>query len=912
MEDINKMKNEERGCERFALLIFSLYNISMICASIRMQWENWMTFSLISLLVVAWVVFLGKYRDYQFRAKFVTILIQISINLYAIFEKDLSNILLILIALAVLTCLYGISDIIKISMISAMLLFFYRGVIMQSLNQMTMEYGFEMLFLMGNVLMIELLLHFWLRKRDQNSIQIMKTIEALKETERSKDDFLANISHEIRTPINTICGMSEMVLQEENLEKIREQVFDIQAAGRNLMSVVSDILDFSELQSEKVEIAEEAYNITSTINDVINMTMARKNEKNIELIVDCDSNIPCGLLGDEKKIRRVIMNLVNNALKFTEDGCVTIAIEYRKEDYGINLSVTVRDTGIGMNEEDVEKMFCSFNQVDTKRNRQNGGIGLGLAISKTIVLKMGGIITAKSKLGKGSVVKFVVPQKVLDERPIVNVEHKEKLNLAIYIDMEQFKMRAIRDEYSNTIRHMLEQQHVKNHICRNLAELKRRETFEHFTHVFTSFVEYQQDSKYFDELAERTKVIVILDKYQEKHISNPNLVRIYKPFYILPIVAILNGDAEEAGGKYVHQPEKFMAPAAHVLVVDDNVMNIRVIEGLLSNYQIKVSTAFSGQEALEKIETMEYDFVFMDHMMPEMDGVETLHRMRKKVGAYYQKVPIIALTANAVAGTREMFLAEGFSDFVEKPVELSVLERVIKRNLPMNKIVFAEKKNIRKEEEFKIGDLDVEKGICYCGGKEKYLKMLQLHSISAKDTREKIEYCFEQQNWKDYTIALHAVKSSMLSIGAVKLSALAKKLEAAGKENNTEYIYAHHKEMIVEYNRIAKMLQENSMVNVKKPKEEGVGVQSIPVLTDGEFEQQLIALEEAMYALDGQQMIVILSELQKYQYYGTALKETLAPIQRKVEMTDYMSAVDAVSKLKEKLKHSQKGDGNSC
>ena len=911
MEDINKRNHEERGCERFVLLLFSVYDIGMIFSSVRMQWEAWMTFSLVIILVLAWFVFLGKYRDYKFRAAFITILIQISINLYAIFEEDLSKTLFILIALAVLTCLYGITDIIKISLISTTLLFFYRGVIMQSMGVMRFEYALEMLLQMGQVLVIELLLWFWVKKREQSSHQIMETIDVLKEAERSKDDFLANISHEIRTPINTICGMSEMVLREENVQNIHEKVFDIQTAGRNLMSVVSDILDFSELQSGKVEIVEEAYNITSTINDVINMTMARKNEKNIELIVDCDSHMPCGLLGDEKKLRRVIMNLVNNAIKFTEEGCVSIIIEHRKEDYGINLSVTVKDTGIGMNEEDVENIFSSFNQVDTKRNRQNGGIGLGLAISKAIVLKMGGIITAKSKLGKGSVVKFVVPQKVLEEQPIINIQHKKKLNLAIYIDMEQFKMRVIRDEYSNTIRHMLEQQQVKNHICRNLAELKRREAFEHFSHIFISLVEYLEDSDYFDEVAERTNVIVIIDTYQEKYISNPKLLRIYKPFYILPIASMLNGRTEEASRKYAYQTEKFAAPEAHVLVVDDNAMNIRVIEGLLANYQMKVSTAYSGQEALEKIETMEYDFVFMDHMMPEMDGVETLHRIRNKVGSYYQKVPIIALTANAVAGTREMFLAEGFSDFVEKPLELSVLERVIKRNLPEKKLVFTKKQSKKEEkEEFKIGDLDVEKGIRYCGGKEKYLKILGLHSCSAKDTREKIERYYEQQNWKDYTIAVHAIKSSMLSIGAVPLSELAKQLEAAGKEENITYICAHHKEMIAEYNRVTRMLQENTTVNPKK--EEATVKQSLPVLEDDLFEAQVTELEEAMYALDGQKMLAILSELQKYQYCGTSLEQALAPIRRKVEMSDYMSAVDAIVRVKKELKQNEKGDAESC
>ena len=196
-------------------------------------------------------------------------------------------------------------------------------------------------------------------------------IDTLIEAEQSKDDFLANVSHEIRTPVNTICGMSEMALREQDMKKMRDEVLDIRDAGHNLMSIVNDILDFAQLQQDKMDIEEEAYNITSTINDIINMALARKGDKQIEFIVDCDANIPSGLLGDEKKIRRVIMNIVDNAIKFTNDGGVIIDIHARREDYGINLCVSVKDTGSGIGEESLEKLFESFSQVDTRRNRSS-------------------------------------------------------------------------------------------------------------------------------------------------------------------------------------------------------------------------------------------------------------------------------------------------------------------------------------------------------------------------------------------------------------------------------------------------------------------------------------------------------------------------------------------------------------
>ena len=485
---------------------------------------------------------------------------------------------------------------------------------------------------------------------------------------------MANMSHEIRTPINTVCGMSEMILREEISDTVRKDVFDIQTAGRNILSVVSDILDFSELESGNMELIEEPYNITSTINDIMNMTIAKKNKKNIEIIVDCDANIPSGLVGDEQKIRRAIMNIVDNAIKFTNEGGVVITVYARKEEYGTNLCVNVKDTGIGMNEETIEKLFTSFNQVDTKRNRQEGGIGLGLAISKAIVTKMGGFITVKSTLEKGSEVQLVIPQKVLEEKPIVSLNDADKIHVAAYIDTEKYDFATVREGYRNSIQHMVEQLGVSFRWCKNLSELKRRVEKENFSHVFISWEEYCEDQQYFEELSYRQKVILVHDREHQEYTPG-QMLYIYKPFYVLSVASLLfNGESiiQSMDGSH-YQNRRFIAPRASVLVVDDNVMNLRVVEGLLRPYKIKVFVAGSGKEALQKIESMEFDFVFMDHMMPEMDGVETLHRIRQKPGQYFKNVPIVALTANAIGGAREMFLSEGFADFVSKPIEISVL-----------------------------------------------------------------------------------------------------------------------------------------------------------------------------------------------------------------------------------------------
>lgn len=919
------MEQPQRKIEKLVLFIFSVYDIAIFTVSVVAGWQVWESILIMVGLVASWIVYAGQYKHYYFRVGFVAGVMQMIIWLYELNVKNLYSVLLIFSTLVIVAAMYGVVKVCIMFYTSLLFIFFCEIFIKQQISINSMDDMFRVIFQLLNGLCAVGMLHFWLSKRDKTNIEFVKTIEELKSVEKSKDDFLANVSHEIRTPINTICGLSEVILQEDDMEKIQKNICYIRTAGRNLMSVVSDMLDFSELQSGKMQLEEEAYNITSTINDIINMMLAKIEQKKIELIVDCEASLPCELLGDEKKIRRVIMNVIDNAIKFTEEGCVSFYINYRKEEYGINLIITVKDTGIGMKEKSLEKLFSSFSQLDTRRNRQNGGVGLGLAISQVIVRMMGGVINVKSKFGKGTTVKIVIPQKVLDDRPIARLEHREKVNIGIYIDMEQFRMMEIRDEYSANIQHMVEQMQVKHLVCRNLSELKRRHSYEKFAQIFISLVEYKQDKEYFDELSLHIMVIVILYRSDECELNNPNLLRLYKPFYIIPIVLLFNQWMTGMPKQNWKKKEKMIAPEARILVVDDNLMNLKVMEGILEKYQICVATAGSGKEALEKLEDKSYDLVFMDHMMPEMDGVEALHLIRAKKGRYFETLPIVALTANAIAGAREMFISEGFTDFLEKPVENSVLERVLIRNLPKEKVNFIEEELLKKEHnekveelteerteviepepEYAIGDLDVQKGILYCGGKDKYIDILKITLDTAQENQGKVAELFDKENWKDYIIVVHGIKSSMLSIGAMKLSGLAKKLEMAGKENDIEYIRQNHNAMLVEYKRVEDILTAHPLVCTKS--EDNVLAQDFPVLEDDMFDRIIEDLEDAAYDLDEKRMLYFINELQKYQYNGIPLYKATETVIRKVKMSDYMSAVETASKLKTDLQKKKKGE----
>ena len=937
-------KREQMGIERFMLLFYFLCNFAMTGVGLRLGWSIGLLLLMDAGWLFSFVLHCVNFRTYEFRAYIVASMMQISTVVWYVSTASLSMTVPVLSILTVILVLYGIPEIVYVSTVATSLLCIYHFFIQKTVDLPSGDSIIQTALEIFSVYLINYIVYFLIKKRLEGIEKQMKIIISLKEAERSKDDFMANVSHEIRTPINTICGMSEIILREELDDQVRSDVFSIQTAGRNLQSIVSDVLDFTEMQSGKMALAEEAYNITSTINDVINMSMARKNSKQIELVVDCEADIPCSLIGDEQKIRRVIMNLVNNALKFTPEGCVSIIISARKTNYGINLVVRIKDTGIGMKKESLEKLFTNFNQVDTKRNRQEEGIGLGLAISQALVDLMGGFITVSSEYGKGTEVQFVVPQKVGDSTPIATVQDRERVNAAIYINMDQYDLPEVREEYSQLIFHMISQLKVKCHVCQNLPELKRRAERETLTHIYISFEEYEEDRVFFDKMAQVTEVILILERYNETKISNPKIQRMYKPFFILPVVKTLNYEKLARGMEtnYSYQG-KFIAPDANILVVDDNLMNIRVIEGLLQPYKIKVSIATSGAEALEKIDNMIYDVVFMDHMMPEMDGIETMQRIRKKQGNYFRKIPIIAVTANAVGGMREVFLNVGFQDFIAKPIEVSVMERVLRRILPQEKILpvpedgdnaakesqqlnqhespetsrgaeatqgsaegaqrNAEGAQRNAERAQRSTDLpedsfNEQMGTMYCGSLEGYIDIMQMVSRDGQEECDKIARFYADKDWQNYTTLVHALKSTMRSIGVEKLSNMAKELELAGKRGDEKYIQENHDAMLLEYARILNILKESKTVN---PQEEQESLGDLEALTDGELDRIALEFEDAAFAFEHGQMAAIAERLSNGSYQGHPLNELVKPIIRKIEMSDYLSASEAVARLRERI-----------
>lgn len=843
-EKRDKTTKNQKKIERIVLAIYSLHVAAMFVTALMAGWNIFAVEMLLITLAVGWYVHIREYKDYVYRAKFISVIAWIAFVIYAVHAVSFTSMLSTMVSLIVLLGIFCIPEIIYMGVGLSTLVILYHGFFAHTITVSSVNDVIRVVLYFFSVYVVAFVTWVSVRTQQDTSSRLMENIHELELAEQSKDDFMVNVSHEIRTPINAVCGMSEAILQENIPESVRRDVIDIQTAGRNLLSSVSNILDFSELESSKLELAEENYNITSTITDIINMALTLENGKQLELIVDCDANLPSSLLGDEQKFRRIVMNLLDNAIKFTKEGGIILRIRGRKEEYGMNLVVSVKDSGIGIERVDMEKIFVSFSQVNSKRNREEGGVGLGLAISQALVRRMGGFITLKSTPGVGSEFLFTIPQKVIDETPIVSIRNKNQIYAICYFNMDHFNYSLVRDGYEELMAHMMEKLGIMMRNCRNLAELKRRMEYENYTHYFISWTEYCEDRAFFEALAKETTVVLILDYGQEIQ-PGSNMLRIYKPFTVLSIAAVLNGQKMmQNGEQHFALHHRFVAPEAKVLVVDDNAMNLKVMARLLLPYQIKVTMAGSGQEALDKLGSMEYDCVFLDHMMPEMDGVETLHKIRNKQGTYFQALSVIAFTANAIGGAREMFLAEGFDDFIAKPIELSVLERMLRRYIPAHKQMMAEeeemgsakrefsqedveetldKQQIPKDGQREPDDADalaalgraginVQQGITYCGDQEGFRDILKIYHTEGMKRRTKLEQFFKEKDWKNYVIIAHSLKSNSKGIGANELAELAMKLEMAGKEDKIDYIFEHHEELLDRHDELLKNLAESSFL----------------------------------------------------------------------------------------------------
>lgn len=755
------------------------------------------------------------------------------------------------------------------------------------------------------MLMAQLFLIVVVRGANANQEKMRKSVEDAQRAERYQSDFLANISHEIRTPLNAIIGMCELILRENSLsDSVRENCYNIQASGKSLLTIINDVLDFSKIESGHMELINLEFNIASILNDVINMSEARRQAKDIEILVDADPDIPRGLIGDEVRIRQVMTNLMTNAIKFTEKGSVTLSVSHTQQDYGVNLVVSVLDTGIGITEENIEKLFTSFRRVDTRKNRAVEGTGLGLAICKRLVKQMGGFISVSSKYGAGSEFRFVIPLKVADSRPFASVRSPERIYVAACFG-EQASAEGQERIFCETSQRL----GIRYRCAGDIESLKALTASEDFTHVFVSSGEYLRDSDFFARTADRLRVFVIQNRI-DALVLPAGVKAIFRPFYVIPAVSALNNESlvvnlNERRGADI----RFTAPKAKILIVDDNAVNLKVATGLMQPYHMQIMTAQSGAEAIAMLRSRDIDVVFMDHMMPGMDGVEATQIIRGMEGVY-RTLPIIALSANAVNGAREMYLNAGFNDFLAKPIELSTLDRILRSYLPREYLEappttdrrsWGRRKSDRPASE-QAAILDLNRGVSYSGGnQETYRETLALFLQKSEETIWQLDQLFAQQDGKNYTIMVHALKSTSLSIGAVGLSELSRELEALGKAGDLGSAGKQHAEMLRRYREVAGAIRQHlsETGSIQTPPEEtNLTLSEMPI---AELRQSIEKARSACRRFDGDAVASIAADTSAFSFGGEPLRDYFGRAAQMAADFEYEAAERILTVLEAKV-----------
>lgn len=600
---------------------------------------------------------------------------------------------------------------------------------------------------------------------------------------RAKTNFVSNMSHEIRTPMNSIVGITEILLRSHHSPKEQEYLLNIQSSGRVLLTIINDVLDCSKMESGKMQLFDEPYDTFSLFHDLKISMENRIANCPLELIYDIDPDIPCTLKGDMGRIRQIITNLVNNAIKYTEKGSIRFTVRVRQKNADkVMLYYAVEDTGIGIRKEDQKILFDAFQRVEMDRNRYVEGTGLGLTISQNLVNMMGGVIEVESEYGKGSRFFFTIEQTIIDPTPVSAVNYNGQ----------------------------------KDNVTEKEAECL------------------------------------------------------------------------------------FIAPEAHILLVDDNELNLVVAKELLKPLRMQIDTAENGLQAVKMVRGSQYDLVLMDHMMPVMDGIEAAKAIRALPEDKYQKLPIIALTANAMVDARKEFLNAGMNGFVAKPIDFARICNQLKLWLPKDLVRDVPKEEAKKLLADDLSDREIqpedpqmgfsfEEGVKHCGSKAALMKTIRIFYRTIDSKANKIEQCLKEGLISDYVIEVHALKSSALLIGAVPLSEAAKELEDYGKQGKTEVLEEKTPDVLTLYRDLKNILRPYAEKEEDAKKE----------FSDGEWITALQQIHQCIEQFDLDGVDQIMEQLEEYQV-PECIRESMDQLRvyvADVSMEEIMELTDTMTGL---------------
>ena len=791
------------------LLTYTIFSVILVAEIFVMDWEKWMTFLILGGVLLSWYIYFSNIGSGRMRLWVCSLLMMATFFYYGTHDTSTFDLAVVICVVMFLYTMTGIHSLVTLCQFT-----YYITMAYEIINLAAGGMKFDSLTLTRTLLHVAVVtMTAWISRTIINKWQEVlghskEEITKLNESTGRLNDFIANVSHEIRTPINTILGLCDIEIGKETDRDRKNDLVAIEEAGKRIGEQISNILDFSEIDRNDVAVNYEDYMLSSVFNDLVSEIEPHR-KKNIELIIDVEPSIPSVMNTDVDKLKKILWHLIINGIKFTNEGGVYVHVSSVSQVYGINLIIEVKDTGIGMDEHQLEMIYDDFYKADSGRDRTTGGLGLGMMIVHGFVKSLGGFMIIESSIGGGTSVRVSIPNRIIDPNPCMSVKDRESISLGAYLHFEKYSNPHVREFYDSMVRNIVTGLKVSMHRVDNLGSLRALVDNKKLTHLFAGPEEYNSAVEYMESLASDVLVTVVANP-EELNRPTASKVRVMpKPFYCFPVMGILNSKP----GDDVFEEGAVSFTGARALIVDDEPMNLIVSSGMLRRYGMIVTTCESGQEAIDLCRQNEYDVIFMDHMMPVMDGVEAMRRIRSEQTRSKVITPVIAFTANAVSSAREMFRQAGFDGFVAKPVDMVELERVLKRVLPPA-LVVANSNQPPKEDHSGIAPddifdrlkaigVDTDTGMYYSQNDAEFYKTLLNQYVQESTAKKKtMEESLALGNLGDYAIQVHSIKSTSKMIGEMNLSEMAKELEEAAKRGDRAFVDKSHDAMLAVYERL--------------------------------------------------------------------------------------------------------------